>query len=390
MTWSLMLILVPVSLAVALIVTVILVKVFCPTAFFKIQNPPGFILHAMTGGNVPPYFTSWPWEDEHCSKWLRDGDVVCCVAAKSGTTWLLNMVHQIRTLGDPEGFLKHNTYTTPWPEFVRYPEETIEEALSHLATLDGMTNPKYPFRVFKSHYKPRIEGTPWKEAIKTEAVVPVRQRPGVKYVICMREGRDVLSSFYPFFANHTQDFKKMWGGFPPTFPDFNANFKFFTEDQPGFYHGYAAHWWSYRNDPNVLLLHYNDLKQDIKGSLRKIANFVGVQVPESAWPLIEDKVSLKWMKENEDIFKYYIDTPAYKGTVLSEEKGSMIRQGGIGDGKKKLSPEQEAVWEKMNQQYFGDKPGLAEWVLNGGPFPMSGDVEKGGGAGGLTEPLLKR
>eukprot|EP00930_Biecheleria_cincta_P071441 TRINITY_DN58953_c0_g1_i1.p1 TRINITY_DN58953_c0_g1~~TRINITY_DN58953_c0_g1_i1.p1 ORF type:complete len:386 (-),score=60.44 TRINITY_DN58953_c0_g1_i1:195-1352(-) len=385
MPWWLMLLLVPVAIVVTLIVIVLLVKVCCPTAFFKLQNPPGFILHAMTGGNLPPYFRYWPWQDEHLSKWLHDGDVVCCVAAKSGTTWLLNIVHQIRTLGDPEGFLKHNTHTMPWPECQRYPGETIEETLSHLATLDGMTNPKYPFHVFKSHYKPRVEGTPWKEAVKSDAVVPVRQRPGVKYIICMREGKDVLASFYPFFGNHAEGFKKMWGGFPPTFPDFNANFKFFTEDQPGFYHGYCAQWWPYRNDPNVLLLHYSDLKKDIKGSLRKIASFVGVSVPESSWPLIEEKVSLKWMKENETIFKYDITSSKYKGTVLNDEEGSMIRKGGIGDGKDLLTPEQEAVWEKLNQKYFGDQPGLAEWVVKGGPLPMPVNV-----TGGLTTPLLTR
>eukprot|EP00933_Yihiella_yeosuensis_P082772 TRINITY_DN9675_c0_g5_i1.p1 TRINITY_DN9675_c0_g5~~TRINITY_DN9675_c0_g5_i1.p1 ORF type:complete len:398 (-),score=65.95 TRINITY_DN9675_c0_g5_i1:1189-2382(-) len=393
MSTLLMAILVPVSLILALLFTIILIKVFCPAFFFKIQTPPGFILHAITGGNVPPYFSYDCFRDEHFKEWCRDGDVVVCVAAKSGTTWLLNCVHQIRTLGDPKGFLKHNTHTMPWPECRRYPGETVEESLAYVKTLDGMTNPEYPFRVFKSHYKPRIDGVSWSAACKTDAVMPVRQRPGVKYIVCIREGKDVLASFYPFFAAHKPEFKKLWGGFPPTFKDFSENFKFFTEDQPGFYHGYAAQWWAYRNDPNVLFLHFSDLKKDIKKELRKIAAFVGVKVPESAWPLIEEKTSFKWMQDNEEIFKYYIESEHYTGTIMNSEKGSMIRKGTVGDGKDKLTPEQEKKWQELNDQYFGDKPGLAEWALTGGPVPPPTASELqaqtiSNTSSGMTDPLL--
>eukprot|EP00931_Biecheleriopsis_adriatica_P047019 TRINITY_DN27076_c0_g3_i1.p1 TRINITY_DN27076_c0_g3~~TRINITY_DN27076_c0_g3_i1.p1 ORF type:complete len:391 (+),score=69.16 TRINITY_DN27076_c0_g3_i1:82-1254(+) len=387
MAWWLTLIFVALGLVLALVLTLVLIRLLCPTLFFKIQTPPGFILHAMTGGNVPPYFWHWPFEDKYFQEWCRDGDVVVCVSAKSGTTWLLNIVHQIRTLGDPKEHLKHNTFTMPWPECTRYPGETVTDYLSFLKTLDGMTNPDYPFRVFKSHYKPRIEGVPWSTAIKTDAVVPVRQRPNVKYVLCMRDGKDVLASFYPFFASHREEFKKLWGGFPPTFKDFNENFKFFTEDQPGFYHGYAAQWWPYRHDPNVLMLHYNDLKKDIKGCLKKIAMFVGVNVPEHAWPLIEEKVSLKWMKEHENIFKYYIETAQYTGNIMKDDEGSMIRKGEIGDGRNKLTPEQEKKWDELNQRFFGDHPGLAEWISTGGPLPPLTETEAGMKAG-LTTPLL--
>lgn len=34
----------------------------------------------------------------------------------------------------------------------------------------------------------------------------------------------------------------------------------------------------YRNDPNVLLLHYANVRKDLKGSVAKIADFVGVEL----------------------------------------------------------------------------------------------------------------
>jgi hypothetical protein len=34
----------------------------------------------------------------------------------------------------------------------------------------------------------------------------------------------------------------------------------------------------YRNDSNVLLLHYANVRNDLKGSVAKIADFVGVEL----------------------------------------------------------------------------------------------------------------
>jgi hypothetical protein len=321
-----------------------------------------------TNKHFPPYFGGYAWTKKNFPNVVRDGDVCVCVGPKSGTTWLMNIVHQIRTLGDPEEFLKHNTHTTPWIDFLRFPGESSTQAIEALMQLDGITNPKYPFRVFKSHYKPLKDGVPFAKAFETEEVVPVRLNPKVKYIVCMRNGLDVLQSFYPFLANHRQEFKDMWGGFPPSFPNFEACFKFFTEDVRGFYHGYCSLWWPYIHDPNVLTLHYSNLKRNLPEELRKIASFVGVNVPDSAWPEIERKVSLEWMKEHEDIFKYDIPLTGF-GNIMNDNEGVMIRKGEVGEGKGKLTPEQEAIWDGLNEEYFGKYPGMIEWLNEGGPLP---------------------
>ena len=68
-------------------------------------------------------------------------------------------------------------------------------------------HPAYPFRVFKSHLTPRTaEG---------EGALPVRERPGVKFVAMVRNGLDVVASRIPFHEAHSPDFRAMWGGFPP-------------------------------------------------------------------------------------------------------------------------------------------------------------------------------
>jgi len=94
------------------------------------------------------------------------------------------------------------------------------------------------------------------------------------------------------------------------------------------------------------------------------------------------------MQENEDIFKYEVSSNYYEGNIMKSEKGTMIRKGIVGDGKDKLDTEQENKWQAMNDQYFGDKPGLSEWLLNGGPFPPPTEAEVK--AGGPTTPLLSK
>ncbi len=46
----------------------------------------GFIFYQLlTGCNMPPYINYEAFKND--SSWLRDGDVVVSIAAKSGTTW---------------------------------------------------------------------------------------------------------------------------------------------------------------------------------------------------------------------------------------------------------------------------------------------------------------
>jgi len=153
-------------------------------------------------------------------------------------------------------------------------------------------------------------------------------------------------------------------------------------------HVWVSQWWPYRNDPNVLLLHYADLKKDTPGNLHKIAVFTGVSVPEEIWPLIEWKVSLQWMRDHEDIFKFYTVSKYYTGNMVSDEKNTFVRKGAVGDGEDHLTPEQVKRWQVLNDKFFGDKPGLAAWVKYGGLLPLVNEARLK--AGGEAAPLLSK
>ncbi|MFN4764781.1 sulfotransferase domain-containing protein, partial [Gillisia sp. Q332] len=57
-------------------------------------------------------------------------------------------------------------------------------------------------------------------------------------------------------------------------------------------------WWAIRHLPNVLLLHFADLKNDMPGGIRQIAAFLDIAVDESRWDAIVEHCSFDYMKAN--------------------------------------------------------------------------------------------
>ena len=60
----------------------------------------------------------------------------------------------------------------------------------------------------------------------------------------------------------------------------------------------SARWWAIRHLPNVLLVHFADLKADMPGQIRRIADFLDIAVAEDRWPAIVEHCSFDYMKRN--------------------------------------------------------------------------------------------
>ena len=95
-----------------------------------------------------------------------------------------------------------------------------------------------------------------------------------------------------------------------------------------FHFGYAKGWWPYRNDPNVLLLHYTDARKDLKGHVAKIAKFLEVDLNEKELETVTKRCSLEHMKKV-DKFNYQMPLNKEKG-VFAVNDGAMTRKGGVG------------------------------------------------------------
>jgi hypothetical protein len=54
--------------------------------------------------------------------------------------------------------------------------------------------------------------------------------------------------------------------------------------------------WARRHEPNVVLVHYQDLCDDLDGEMRRLAGLLGVSVPGEAWPPLVEAAGFASMR----------------------------------------------------------------------------------------------
>jgi len=135
------------------------------------------------------------------------------------------------------------------------------------------------------------------------------------------------------------------------------------------YFHYVKMWWEYRNEPNVMLLHFSDAKRDLHGTVANLAEFYGVSLTEAEHVAVVDKCSFEHMKKKEDMFMYALPLRADFKTKKTRimRSGTTIRKGISGEGKLTFTAEQQALWEKAELEQFPDEA-LRNWARNGGAF----------------------
>jgi aryl sulfotransferase len=297
-------------------------------------------------GGMPPWLNPQIQTDVA----MRDGDIWISVPVKSGTNWMMNIVHQLLTGGDADFDSIYGV--VPWPELVERPGQPQREVLDRLAAMPAGTR-----RALKSHSAP--PELPFIRAGKG---------PDVKYIAVCRNPEEALVSFKVFLEKHTDAFYDLWKvpRAALTRSDFPTFYREVVESKgmQGMFFGFVASWWALRNEPNVLLLHYADIKRGGAKVLRRISDFLGTRPTETQWATIEKHASFEWMKTNQSKFETF---PHAAVPVL--ESGAMIRKGQTGaaheDG---MTKEIAAQLRAFGSNIVTDPVALA-WLYEGGPLP---------------------
>jgi aryl sulfotransferase len=204
----------------------------------------------------------------------RPGDIFVCTPPKCGTTWTQTIVTSLLW---PDGDAPGSVMTiSPWIEFELMPIEVI------LANLAAQTHR----RCIKSHTP--ADGIPF--------------FADAKYVVVGRDGRDAFMSL----CNHMERFKARdmlneraaADGVPPM-PgwdgDVHGFFKQWLEQPMHFEH--LASFWARRSDSRLYFVHYNDLKADLAGEMRRLADWLEISVPEAKWPAVVERCTFEAMRE---------------------------------------------------------------------------------------------
>ena len=184
------------------------------------------------------------------------------------------------------------------------------------------------------------------------------------YIVVARDPDEAIASSRPFLASHSDAWFDLWQVnkeeiVGPDFETFISGFA--THAFVPMIFGFLAAWWPLRHEPNVMLVHYTDLKREPEASIRRIGEFVGFDVPDGYWPAILEYTSFPWMKAHEDKFELrnVADIP-----VL--DPGAMIRKGQIGasaeDG---ITPQISETIAGIGRTILTD-PRAYDWCYHGG------------------------
>ncbi|MEL7036728.1 MAG: sulfotransferase domain-containing protein [Cyanobacteria bacterium J06592_8] len=256
----------------------------------------------------------------------RPTDIIVASCHKSGTTLTQQIVNLI--VNGHDNFESIH-YISPWVELRHRPSE------AETGLIEKLPSP----RILKTH-------------LEFEAV-PDHQ--DWKYIYLARDGRDVGVSLYHHFQSFRDEVKERY--LPPN-SDLNHFSKFWdlwieTGKPRWSFWEHINSWWQVRHLPNVLLVHYNNLTQNKREEVIKIADFLGQEIDSSKLEMICQRSSLEYMKENWQKFQ----PPG----VL--KANSFINKGTNKRWRDLLTSEQLQRYEEIMAQKLD--PECANWVKNG-------------------------
>ncbi len=250
----------------------------------------------------------------------RATDVLITTAPKAGTTWMQQILHQLRSGGDPDFDSIYEV--VPWIEF---PVEGVAWQ-KRLAAFEQIADP----RLFKTH-------------------CTYEQTPGVdmvRIVLTSRDPRDCCVSMYHHRMNMTDAACARIGiTQPESFDAFFAQWMAY-----GAWFRNVAGWWPHRNNSNVLWLRYEDMKHDLGAAIDRLLGFLGWSLTDDRRERVLEYCSFGWMKRHADKFtgRFADELPIFKPQ-------SFIRKGQVGDHKTLLQPHHErAIFERARGELPAD------------------------------------
>lgn len=265
---------------------------------------------------------------------LEPTDVVITPYGKSGTTWLQQTVHGLRTRGDMD--FDDISRVVPWLE------------TSYDLGLDLHAPQRGNFRAFKSHLN-------WHDVPK-----------GGRYIVSVRNPKDVLVSGFRFAEG--------WFFEPGSISiEEHARDGMLKPDNRGYWK-HLRSWWEVRQQENVLLLSYEAMRKSLDTMVRTVADFVGVTLDDELYEIVMHQSSLPFMLEHKDKYDDKL-MREHSERVAGLPRGSdsaKVRVGQVGQYRhelpQELIDELDVIWQEEITPTMGfpNYEAFAAAVVDGG------------------------
>ncbi len=281
------------------------------------------------------HFDSTIWNDFK----FRNDDIIIATYAKAGTTWMQQIIAQLLFDGNSDLEVAE---MSPWLD-LRVPPKAVK-----LPVVEAQTHRRF---------------------IKTHLPVDsLRFSPKAKYIYIARDGRDVVWSLYNHHANANETWYRALNDTPgrigPPLERPPSDIRKYWHDwleRDGYpfwsFWENTRSWWEIRNLPNVMLVHFGNLKRDLPGQIRRVAKFLDIPVQDSRWDAILEHCSFEWMKRNAT------KSVPLGGAFWDAGAEVFINRGINGRWRDTLTNEESSEYERRAEAELGAE--CAHWLASG-------------------------
>ena len=238
-------------------------------------------------------------------------DIFILTPPKCGTTWMQQIVHGIRTGGSMN--FDEITQVVPWIEMA------VDMGIDIYAP--QVANPK----AFKTHLN--LEDIP----------------QGGKYISVLRDPKDAMLSHYRFFEGWIFDKGSI------SIEEFALNY-YVTGRRSYWKHVLAL--WERRRDKNVLPICFENMKQDLPGTVERVADFIEINLDRGTKDIVVKQSDIKFMAENNRKFDDHLVRAMRNSACNLPADGvtSKVKTGNVGDSKvyvpKGIMDEFDRIWQE--------------------------------------------
>ncbi len=289
---------------------------------------------------------------------FREGDILISTSPKCGTTWT-QMICALLVLQTPV-FSQPLDLLSPWLEQLLRPLPEV------VADLESQSHRRF----IKSHTP--LDGLPWD--------------PRVTYITVARDPRDVVLSLDNHLSNLDFEAVMVLLNRAAGPSDIDNSLPIQPREPPACererIHGWIEDrtpvtetsvslsanlhhlgtFFERRDEPNVVLLHYTDLKMDLEGEMRALAARLSIDVDEALWPSLVHAATFESMKQRAR------DTGPNQTECVWVDRDRFFHRGRQGEWRSRFDPE---LLRRYHERAAGiASPDLLAWLhREGSPLP---------------------